>query len=109
LFPGGLIPRIEKHQAAALLVFALVVTWTSARDGINAALPGHVLLAVFLVPVLSYRLIAWLSGFGFPEYFARDFSSDNHPGPYAFFFWILFLIACAFRVLGWQLLQASRL
>ncbi|MEW8052283.1 MAG: hypothetical protein AB2792_13750 [Candidatus Thiodiazotropha sp.] len=49
------------------------------------------------------RIIAFFSGFVFPEYFAKDFKSENHPGLYAHFFWILYLIACALIVFDWQL------
>lgn len=89
---------MESHQRNALLIFVAVLLYAVWRDGRDEGLIKGLILFIFLVPIIFYRLVAWLSSFGFPEYFARDFGSDNHPGPYAFFFWLLFLIACAFIV-----------
>lgn len=94
---------MEKHKVVALAIFLIVVLFTSLRDGFEDALAGHIILAVFLVPILFYRVVAFFSSFGFPEYFAKDFKSENHPGPYAFFFWLLFLIVCAFLLFKWHL------
>jgi hypothetical protein len=69
----------------------------------DEALAGIIILLIFLLHILFYRIIAFFSGFGFPEYFARDFKSENHPGPYAFFFWIIFLIGCLFIIFDWRL------
>ena len=68
------------------------------RDPEQEALAKGLILLIFLLAILFYKVVAWFSGFGFPEYFARDFGSDNKPGPYAFFFWMLYLIACGFIV-----------
>ncbi len=89
---------MEKHQRIALLIFVAVTGYVLWRDPQQQALAKGLILLVFLLPILFYRLVAWLSGFGFPEYFARDFGSANRPGPYAFFFWMLYLIACGFIV-----------
>lgn len=93
---------MERHKVFALVIFFLVALLSISRDGSEEATPKIIVLAVLLVPILFYRIIAFFSGFGFPEYFARDFKSENRPGPYAFFFWILFLIACGFVVFQWS-------
>ncbi len=87
---------MERHHWYAVAVFMAVAGVAVWRDGRDEGLVKALILALVLVPLLFYRLVAWLSGFGFPEYFARDFGSANHPGPYAFFFWLVFLIAAAF-------------
>ena len=95
--------RIERHQWIAAGIFAAVSLLLIARDGWGSETLGRImLLLVTLVPIIIYRLIAWLSSFGWPEWFAWDFGSENHPGPYAFFFWMLFLIACAYQVFQWS-------
>jgi len=86
------------HKLLALAIYLLVVGFTWLGQGDAVAWREGLVLGIFLVPIFLYRTIAWLSGFGFPEYFARDFGSENHPGPYALFFWLVFLIACAFVV-----------
>ena len=85
---------MENHQRNALMIFVGVVLFAIWRDGRDEGLLKGFVLLFFLLPIFFYRLVAWLSSFGFPEYFARDFGSENHPGPYAFFFWLVYLIAC---------------
>lgn len=90
------------HRAFAIVIFVAVALFSIWRDGTEEATGNIIVLAAFLVPIMFYRLIAYFAGFGFPEYFAKDYKSENHPGPYAFFFWILFLIACGFVVFRWS-------
>ena len=99
-YAGG---RLEKHKAIAIVMFLGVSTLCAVRDGREQAMNTVFILALFLMPIMFYRVIAFLSSFGFPEVFAKDYGSANHPGPYAFFFWILFLIACCFIVFEWSL------
>ncbi|MES9988159.1 MAG: hypothetical protein AB2552_15930 [Candidatus Thiodiazotropha endolucinida] len=94
---------METHKVVAMAIYLSVALYSVYRDDVGEALPGLIILLAFLLPILFYRIIAFFSGFGFPEYFAKDFKSENHPGPYALFFWILYLIACAFIVFDWQL------
>ncbi|MET0070961.1 MAG: hypothetical protein ABW096_13065 [Candidatus Thiodiazotropha sp.] len=94
---------METHHKYALVLFVLVIAFSHLRYGYDKALVKGIVLAAFLVPLLFYRIVAFFSGFGFPEYFARDFKSENRPGPYAFFFWILYLVACAFIVFDWSI------
>ncbi|MCP5158628.1 MAG: hypothetical protein H6975_04300 [Gammaproteobacteria bacterium] len=95
---------IERHQAVSLLIFAGVSVLITIRDGIgDEALARIFLLLVFLVPLLLYRVVAYLSSFGFMEFFASDYGSRNSAGPYAFFFWLLFLIACLFQIFEWSI------
>ena len=93
---------MENHKKIALVIFIVVAFYAGQRNGVSGAIKDIIVLAVFLVTILCYRAIANLSGFGFPEYFAKDFKSENHPGPYAFFFWILYLTVCAFIVFDWS-------
>ena len=94
---------IERHQLAATALFGLTGLLLVLRDGMSDVTLGKlIILAALLLPIWFYRLIAWLSSFGFPEYFAQDFGSRNLPGPYAFFFWLVFLIACATMIFDWS-------
>lgn len=89
---------MEKHQLVAIGIFLTVSLLSILREGFDVGIMRALVLGVFLLTILFYRIIAFFAGFGFPEYFAKDFKSKNHPGPYALFFWILFLIACGFVV-----------
>ena len=93
---------MDNHKKIALGLFIIVAFYASQRDGVNGAFRDIIALAVFLMPILFYRTIAYFSGFGFPEYFAKDFKSENHPGSYALFFWILYLIVCAVIIFEWS-------
>ncbi len=94
---------LENHQKYALLIFAGVVGLIWLLDGKTEAVDDGAILFAFLIPIFAYRIIAFFSGFGFPEFFAKDFGSENNPGPYAFFFWVLYLIACLACIFDWQL------
>ena len=94
---------LERHQWIAVLIAFSVTAILWARDGQDRALAGGMVLLASLVPILFYRLLAWLAGFGFPEVFAKDYGSGNHPAPYAVFFWLLFLIVAAFLLFDWRL------
>ncbi|MCU7807877.1 MAG: hypothetical protein KZQ73_08430 [Candidatus Thiodiazotropha sp. (ex Semelilucina semeliformis)] len=94
---------MERHKLIALTIFVFVSLYLGVRDGFEEAVAQQLILAVLLIPILFYRVVAFFSGFGFLEYFARDFKSENHPGPYAIFFWLLFLIACLFMIFEWSL------
>ena len=94
---------MEKHQKVAVSLFLAMGIYASYRDGVSGSLIELAILAAFILPILFYRIIAYFSGFGFPEYFAKDFKSENNAGPYALFFWILFVLACAFIVFQWSL------
>jgi len=93
---------MEKHKVIAIGVFLSVAFLTFSRDGSVDGLRNTIVLAAFLAPILFYRIIAFFSGFGFPEFFAKDFKSENHPGPYAFFLWVVFLLACSFVIFQWS-------
>ena len=96
--------KAERHQLVAVGIWAAVCGVLAIRDGLGEQTLGKMLaLFVVLLPILIYRVIAWLSSFGFPEVFARDYGSRSAPGPYAFFFWIIFLIVCAFLLFRWSL------
>lgn len=90
---------IERHQLIATLIFLAVSAVIGLREGVEPMLRQGTVLLALLLPILFYRLLAWLSSFGFPEYFARDFGSENHPGPYAVFFWLVFLGFAAYFLL----------
>jgi hypothetical protein len=95
---------IERHQLIATGIFisvALIVLWQHGPGNISVA--KIFILFCALLPIWLYRLLAWLASFGFPEYFARDFGSRNQSGPYAFFFWLVFLIISAFIIFDWSL------
>ena len=94
------MPILERHQKIATLICLATVALVLFREESEPGLERALLVLVALLPVLFYRLLAWLASFGFPEYFARYFGSRNHPGPYAVFFWLLFLAACLVVLVG---------
>ncbi len=87
---------MERHQSIAILIFcaSTLVIWL--MDGREEALLDGAIMFMPLLLILIYRLIARLAGFGIPEIFAKDYGSVNHPGPYAFLFWVLFIVVCLF-------------
>jgi hypothetical protein len=86
---------LDRHQKVALGLYLFTLIYLLARDDFERALAQGLALGVLLLPILFYRIIAYFAGFGFPEVFARDYGTDNHPGPYALLFWILYLAAWA--------------
>jgi hypothetical protein len=88
--------RVERHQVIALLIYIIMVSLQYLRAGEDEAFKTAQLLLACLVPIFLYRVFAYFSGFGFPEIFAKDYGSENHAGPYAFFFWMVYIIACLF-------------
>lgn len=94
---------MERHQLNALLIFLVAAAWVIQRDGFAAGIAQSGMLFVCLLGILFYRVVAYFAGFGFMEYFARDFGSENPAGPYALFFWILFILATLFLLFDWQL------
>ena len=95
---------METNKIFATAIWAGVVCVVWVRDGTDAALEKGSLLFALLLPVFFYRIIAWFAGFGFPEVFAKDYGTENNPGPYLVFFWLLFLIACLFIVFAWRVM-----
>ena len=94
---------LERHQKIAIGIFSAVTLYLFIRDDFDQAAGRSLALLATLVPILFYRTIAYFSGFGFPEVFARDYGSENRPGPYALFFWMLYLIVCGFLVFEWSI------
>ncbi|MEN8177905.1 MAG: hypothetical protein ABFS39_04730 [Pseudomonadota bacterium] len=88
--------HFDRHQKIAIGLYLFTVLYLFVRDDFEKALEQSVALFVLLLGIIYYRLIAYFAGFGFPEIFAKDYGSENHPGPYAVLFWILFLFAWAF-------------
>lgn len=93
----------ERHQKIALGLFLAVAIALFFRDDFDKALARSLILCAALLPILFYRLIAYFAGFGFPEVFAKDYGSENHPGSYALFFWIVYLLVCAILIFEWSL------
>jgi len=92
---------METHQRVAIGIFCGVALLVLLRDGAGEATWERLLvLLVVLVPILCYRLITELAGFGIPAMFASDRDSAR-PEPFAVFFWIVFLIVCVALVFGW--------
>jgi hypothetical protein len=94
---------LERHQKIAIGLFCATVIALFHRDDFDKALARSLGLFATLLPIIFYRLIAYFAGFGFPEVFAKDYGSENHPGPYALFFWIVYLLVCAILVFEWSL------
>ena len=86
---------LDRHQKVALGLYLFTLLYLFFRDDYERALQQGLALGILLLPILFYRIIAYFAGFGFPEVFARDYRSDNPPGPYALLFWILYLIVWA--------------
>ena len=94
---------MERHQLIALIIACAVFFFVWFRDGLDTALREGVVLLIVLLLIMFYRVIRYFAGFGFPEFFAADYGSANHPGPYAFFFWLVFVIVCLFMVFDWSI------
>lgn len=87
--------QLGRHQKIALGLYLFTSLYIFVRDDFEKALGQSIALLVLLLAIIYYRLIAYFAGFGFPEVFAKDYGSENHPAPYAVLFWILFLLAWA--------------
>lgn len=88
--------HLDRHQKIAIGLYLFTTLYLFARDDFDRALEQSLGLLILLLAIIYYRLIAYFAGFGFPEVFAKDYGSENHPGPYALLFWIIFLLAWAF-------------
>ncbi|MCF6263014.1 MAG: hypothetical protein L3J24_05435 [Xanthomonadales bacterium] len=95
--------KIEKHQLVATGVFVASSFCFFYLYESFLAIEKSVLLFAALLPILLYKFLAWMSGFGFFEAFARDYGTENSPGPYAFFFWVLFIVVWLFLIFDWSL------
>ena len=89
---------MEKHQLYAILIFIVIALFLILSNGLDKALEKIFFIGISLIGILFYRVIAWLARVGFIERFAKDYNSANHPGPYAFLFWCLFIAACGIVV-----------
>ncbi len=87
--------HLDRHQKVAIGLFLFTAIYLFVRDEFDKALGQSSVLFILLLLILFYRMIAYFAGFGFPEVLARDYGSENHPGPYALLFWILYLLAWA--------------
>lgn len=94
---------LEKHQKIAIGIFIFLLIFINLRDEKNEILSETIILLVSLISILLYRLFSWFSGFGFEEFHAKDFGSDNHSVSYALFFWFLYIIVILFIVFKWRL------
>ena len=92
---------LERHQKIAIGLYLFTTAYLFARDDFDQALGKSLALLILLLFIIFYRIMADFAGFGFPEVFAKDYGSENHPGPYAFLFWILFLVAWAAVFFEW--------
>jgi hypothetical protein len=94
---------VESHQKIALIIAGLVLAVMLHRDGLSEPTLGKaIILLTSLGFILGYQLIVKASEWGFPETLASDYGMPQHPLPYALFFWILFLIVCAFQLFNWS-------
>jgi len=95
---------MERHQIIAISIFIAVISLINFRaQATDDVIDTSIGLFVVLLPILFYRLVAYLASFGFPEILARDYGSKNDPQAYAVFFWMLFIIACLFVLFDWQI------
>lgn len=94
---------LEKHQAAALAVFVVVVLFEWGVDGGTRALLAAAVLAVPLLQILGYPLLALFGRLGFWEFFARDYHRPPPAIAFAFFPWLLLIVAALFLLFDWRL------
>ena len=87
--------HLDRHQKIAIGLYLFTTLYVFTRDDFDRALEQSFALLILLLPIIYYRFIAYYAGFGFPEVFAKDYGGENHPGPYAILFWIIFLLAWA--------------
>jgi hypothetical protein len=84
---------LEKHQKIAILIFIILSLILFLREDQTELLQKIALLFLFLLAILLYKLLAFLSSFGFLPSMASD-ANNFKTGPFAFLFWVIFVIAC---------------
>ena len=95
---------MERHQFVAFVICLCVSAYVLLRDGPgDEAIARIIIVFVAFGLILFYRLVAFFGSVGFMEFFASDYGSNNSKGPYAFLFWLLFIIACLFQIFEWSL------
>lgn len=95
---------METHQRIAFFISILMSALIYSRHGLSdQGLAQIMLIFTLFIVILLYRWLAYFAGFGFPEVFARDYGSKNHPAPYAVFFWLIFLIVCTSIIFEWSI------
>jgi hypothetical protein len=85
--------HFDRHQKIAIGIFLFTAVYVFVRDSTQKALEQSFALLVLLLAIIFYRRIAYYAGFGFPQVWAKDYRSENHPAPYALLFWIIYLLA----------------
>ena len=90
------MPYLDRHQQVAVGLYLFTTLYLFVRDDPTQAVEQSFALFVLLLGIIFYRQIAYFAGFGFPEVFAKDYGSANHPAAYAVLFWILYLLAWFF-------------
>ena len=83
----------DRHQKIAIGIFLFTSVYVFVRDSAQHALEQSFALFILLLAIIFYRRIAYYAGFGFPEVWAKDYRTENHPAPYALLFWIIYLLA----------------
>ena len=91
--------NIEKHKKIATFIFLTVVIIVGYRDGLDESAPSFYVIFIFLLGIYFSHLVHY----AIRAYPAIDFYSEVQTGAYAFFFWILFLISCAYALFDWSL------
>ncbi|MFK8012199.1 MAG: hypothetical protein AB8B80_09180 [Marinicellaceae bacterium] len=84
--------HFEKHQKIAILIFTFLSLILYLREEQAEFQEKVALLFIFLLPILLYKLLAYLSSFGFLPSIASD-ANNYKTEPFAFLFWIIYLIA----------------
>ena len=94
---------MERHKSIAVALWALTSLLLLARHGaVDAAWGRILLLTMLLLPVLFYRTIAELARIGPMPWLASDFKSRNRALPFAFLFWLVFIIGVAAVLFDWS-------
>ena len=83
---------LEKHQKVAILIFITLSLILFLREDHTELNQNIALLFLFLLPILLYKLLAFLSSLGFLPSMASD-ANNFKTGPFAFLFWVVYLIA----------------
>ncbi len=84
--------HLEKHQKYAIYIFIISSLILYNREEQAEFLRNIGILFLFLIPILFYKLLAFISSFGFLPSLASD-ANNFKTGPFAFLFWIIYLIA----------------
>ena len=95
--------HISKSKLVAILIYIGVVGLVWLRGNTGYTQGTAIVLGIFLIAILFSRLFAWSASWGMMESLASDHGKGVPTSMASLFYWILYLIACAFFVFEWSI------